>query len=87
MSISFIDIKILLRYFQGILITHYIKPSRDRCLNACKAEKECAYFSFNPENELCLLYQTCSQSDNVDVDYVSGNVICDYNNITCKFFK
>ena len=70
--------------FQGILITHYMKPSSDQCLSACKAEKECSHFSFNPENGLCLLYQECINFDYGDPDYVSGNVICDYQNITCN---
>ena len=64
-----------------------MKPSSDRCLSACKAEKECSHFSFNPENGLCLLYQECIDFDYNDPDYVSGNVICDYQNITCNMQK
>ena len=64
-----------------------MKPSSDRCLSACKAEKECSHFSFNPENGLCLLYQECINFDYDDPDYVSGNVICDYQNITCNMQK
>ena len=64
-----------------------MKPSSDQCLSACKGEKACSHFSFNPENGLCLLYQECINFDYDDPDYVSGNVICDYQNITCNMQK
>ena len=74
-------------FFQGILVTHLIKPSRDLCLKACKSEDLCSYYSFNAENGFCLLFKTCPLFDETDTDYVSGNVICDYNDFTCKYFS
>ena len=47
-----------------------MKPSSDQCLSACKAEKECSHFSFNPGNGLCLLYQECIDFDYGDPDFV-----------------
>ena len=71
-------------YLKGILITHLIKSSSDQCLNACKDEELCSYFSYNSDNGFCLLFQTCPLLDETDTDYVSGNVVCDYNDLICK---
>ena len=72
-------------YLQGILITHSIKSSSDQCLNACKDEELCSYFSYNADNGFCFLFQTCPLVDETDTDYVSGNVVCDYNNVISKY--
>ena len=46
------------------------------CLNACKQLEQCQWYSFNHQSNQCKLFETCPTIDELDPNFVSGQVTC-----------
>ena len=64
-------------------MAHYGKPNKDQCLEACKNEDSCGWFSFNKEKRFCLLFQSCPTIDENETHFLTGQLDCEYKK-NCK---
>ncbi len=50
----------------GILIGGFEVDSANDCLDACKGDKECAWFSYNSLDTTCVLLENCTAIETCD---------------------
>ena len=62
--------------FQGEIIESYVIPKYDDCLNLCKGEVTCQWFSYDLTQRICILLYTCPELNENFKDYLSGEVDC-----------
>ena len=62
--------------FQGEIIESYVIPKYDECLNLCKGEVTCQWFSYDLRQRICILLYTCPELNENFKDYLSGQVDC-----------
>ena len=55
------------------------------CWVLCRNTAECNWFTFDTEDNDCLLFKTCSALDE-DLKFITGQVECDYTTQYCKVF-
>ena len=55
------------------------------CWVLCRNTAECNWFTFDTEDNDCLLFKTCSALDD-DHKFITGEVECDYTTQYCKIF-
>ncbi len=48
----------------------------DDCLNLCKNDGDCSWFSFDPQRNVCFLFKDCPSLDEACQDCVSGEKGC-----------
>ena len=51
-------------------------PKYDDCLNLCKGEVTCQWFSYDLTQRICILLYTCPELNENFKDYLSGEVDC-----------
>ena len=51
----------------GLLVSFLVTSSANECLDACKAETRCGYFSFDSSDGLCTLTRDCPHIDECPV--------------------
>ena len=73
-------------FFQGELI-HLESDLANKigCWVLCRNTAECNWFTFDTEDNDCLLFKTCSALDE-DLKFITGQVECDYTTQYCKYF-
>ena len=55
------------------------------CWILCRNTAECNWFTFDTEDNDCLLFKTCSAFDD-DTKFITGQAECDYTTQYCKIF-
>ena len=60
----------------GTLLYFAVAENPDECLDACKSDPECSYFSFDSSDNFCILTTNCQTVDECDT--------CVYGNRGCE---
>ncbi len=61
---------------QGTPIDEESTADGNSCLDLCKANSDCLWFTFNPADESCLLLEDCQDIDDSCIDCLSGQRQC-----------
>ena len=73
---------------QGNLLEHGTQASLRQCMDQCQSSTvdNCQWFSFNGQDRICLLFETCPVLDEEAQDFVSGQKMCQIvtNDTSCN---
>ena len=61
---------------EGLLDFGLETNSATECLDVCQSFDQCTWFTYKPEVQLCLLYQTCTTLDETCTTCISGQQGC-----------
>ncbi len=61
---------------QGILIDEVTAADSNACLDFCMANDECLWFTYNPDNQECVLLEDCQEVDLDCTNCLSGQRQC-----------
>ena len=61
----------------GFFLDHIDLTSADECLQECKGNNFCEWFTFFEESNICYLYSTCNEIDQECQNCVTGEDECD----------
>ncbi len=61
---------------QGILIDEGTTADGNSCLDLCKANDDCVWFTFNPADESCVFLEDCQEVNEDCTDCLSGQRQC-----------
>ena len=68
----------------GTLLTAQASTNEYECLDLCKSQPNCTWFTFNPESNACLLYENCDSMDEALCSVcLSGQMECSAPEPTC----
>lgn len=63
--------------FQGLVLENMHALTINECLNHCKQNHQCQFFSYLSAQQDCIIFSLCAEVDEKEEEFRSGHKECD----------